>query len=114
MYSQKININGSKDCFVVGANRVEKKVLDKAHLHIYTYTYIICGGALFMAGKMCPKCGRQTLWNKGGRLECSNPECGYKVFIPANQGMGGKGKKCPVCGKFPWFQGKCTSCGSHE
>lgn len=67
-----------------------------------------------MAGKMCPKCGRQTFWNKGGRLECSNPECGYKIFIPANQGMGGKGKKCPVCGKFTWFQGKCTSCGAHE
>ena len=109
-----MNINGSIDCFGVAVNRIGEKIIDKKSAYIYTYIYITCGGVLAMAGKMCPKCGRQTLWNKGARLECSNPGCGYKIFIPANQGMGGKGKKCPVCGKFTWFRGKCTSCGSHE
>lgn len=65
-----------------------------------------------MAGKMCPKCGRQTLWDKGNKFECS--KCGYTIIIPVNNGMGGKGKKCPVCGKFTWFDGKCRSCGAHE
>lgn len=65
-----------------------------------------------MAGKICPKCGRQTFWNKGAKMECSN--CGYVVIIPPNGGMGGKGQKCPVCGKFTWFNGKCNSCGAHD
>ena len=43
-----------------------------------------------MAGKMCPKCGKQTLWDKGAKLECSS--CGYKVMVPSNGGMGGKVK----------------------
>lgn len=67
-----------------------------------------------MAGRICPKCNRQTLWNKGSKLECSNPECGYKIYIPPNSGMGGKGKRCPVCGRYTWFQGKCNACGAHE
>ena len=67
---------------------------------------------IFMAGKMCPKCGKQTLWDKGAKLECSS--CGYKVMVPSNGGMGGKGQKCPVCGKYTWFRGKCNSCGAKE
>ena len=43
-----------------------------------------------MPGKMCPKCHRLTLWDKGARLECSTPGCGYKIIIPSNGGMGGK------------------------
>ncbi|MBP3610991.1 MAG: hypothetical protein J6J42_11735 [Lachnospiraceae bacterium] len=65
-----------------------------------------------MAGKICPKCGEQTLWNKGNKLVCSR--CEYTIIIPPNQGMGGKGKKCPVCGKYTWFNGRCNNCGSHE
>lgn len=65
-----------------------------------------------MAGKMCPKCNRQTLWTKGFDLVCSN--CGYKVIVPPLGGMGGKGQKCPACGKYTWFKGKCTSCGAHD
>lgn len=67
-----------------------------------------------MPGKMCPKCHRLTLWDKGARLECSTPGCGYKIIIPSNGGMGGKGQKCPVCGKYTWFRGKCNSCGAKE
>lgn len=45
-----------------------------------------------MAGRVCPKCHRQTLWDKGARFECSNPECGYKVIVPSNGGKEGKVK----------------------
>lgn len=65
-----------------------------------------------MAGKICPSCGEQTLWNKGSRLECS--KCGYRMNIPANQGMGGKGRKCPNCGKNTLFNGRCSNCGAKE
>ena len=67
-----------------------------------------------MAGKVCPKCKQRTLWTNGARLECSNPECGYKITVPSNEGKGGKGTKCPVCGKYTWFKGRCNSCGAHE
>ena len=65
-----------------------------------------------MAGKMCPKCNELTLWTRGNELICSR--CGYTVKIPPLQGKGGKGRKCPVCGKFTWFDGKCNSCGAYE
>lgn len=43
-----------------------------------------------MTGKICPKCGKQTLWDKGANLECS--ACGYKeVTVSSNDGMGGNG-----------------------
>lgn len=65
-----------------------------------------------MAGKMCPKCSNQTLWNEGSKLRCS--KCNYTVLIPVNDGKGGKGTKCPACGKFTWFNGCCNNCGARE
>lgn len=65
-----------------------------------------------MPGAMCPKCGELTFWNKPFGKQCS--KCGYKVFSNPNEGKGGKGKKCPICKKFTFFNGKCTSCGAHE
>lgn len=38
----------------------------------------------------------------------------FRVMVPSNGGMGGKGQKCPVCGKYTWFRGKCNSCGAKE
>ena len=64
-----------------------------------------------MAGKMCMKCGKQTLWNKGNKLVCSN--CDFTVNLPSNDGKGGKGQKCPSCGKFTWFNNRCNSCGAN-
>lgn len=65
-----------------------------------------------MAGKKCPKCGELTFWTKGNKMECS--KCGHTITIPSNGGMGGRGQRCPVCGKYTWFNGKCNSCGAHE
>ncbi len=65
-----------------------------------------------MAGKTCPKCGEQTLWQKGRSLKCSR--CNYEIHTPTNNGMGGKGKRCPVCGRYTWFEGVCNSCGTRE
>lgn len=67
-----------------------------------------------MAGKICPKCGKATLFESPTGRKCTNPECGYKVDVPPNGGVGGKGKKCPICGKFTMFNGKCTNCGAKE
>ena len=63
-----------------------------------------------MAGKICPKCEQKTLWNHGNKLKCS--KCDYTIIIPPNQGKGGKGQKCPVCGKYTWFDKQCNSCGA--
>lgn len=63
-------------------------------------------------GKVCPKCGRRTLFEHGSYLECT--KCGYKMIIPTPGGKGGKGQKCPNCGKFTFFGGKCRSCGARE
>ena len=65
-----------------------------------------------MSGKSCPKCGALTLWSQGNKLVCS--KCGYSVHIPSNQGKGGKGAKCPACGRYTWFDGRCNSCGAHD
>lgn len=63
-----------------------------------------------MAGKMCPKCGRLTLFETTTGRKCT--QCGYTIYVPPNGGMGGLGKKCPICGKMAVFNGKCTKCGA--
>lgn len=65
-----------------------------------------------MPGAVCPKCGKMTFYDRGDRRECS--KCGYKVFKSVNSGMGGKGKRCPICGRYTWFDKRCRSCGAHE
>lgn len=62
----------------------------------------------------CPNCKKQTLFRKGFKLVCSNPNCRYTITVPVNDGKGGKGNKCPVCGRFTWFNGRCSSCGAHD
>ncbi len=63
-----------------------------------------------MAGRKCPKCGELTLFTTPTGVECSR--CGYKGTVPVNGGFGGKGKKCPVCGNYQVFDGKCRNCGT--
>lgn len=65
-----------------------------------------------MAGTNCPKCQKNTFFTHGNKMNCSN--CGYSITKPSNNGMGGKGKKCPACGKYTWFNDHCNSCGAHE
>ena len=63
-----------------------------------------------MAGKMCPRCGEYTFFEKTNGRECS--KCGYKMIVPPNEGKGGKGQKCSNCGKQTVFNGKFKSCGA--
>lgn len=63
-----------------------------------------------MAGKKCPKCNQLTFFMNGRTGECK--KCGYKMQVPANEGKGGKGKKCLHCGKFTVFDNVCSNCGA--
>ena len=63
-----------------------------------------------MAGKRCPKCNQLTFFVNGRIGECK--KCGYKMQVPANEGKGGKGKKCLNCGKFTVFANICSYCGA--
>ena len=63
-----------------------------------------------MAGKICPKCGEYTFFEKNNGRECS--KCSYTMIVPPNQGKGGKGQKCCNCGKQTVFNDKCQSCGA--
>lgn len=67
-------------------------------------------------GRKCPQCKKNTLWETATGLKCSNPECSYQLITPANGGMGGKGKRCPACGKYQMFNGKCRNpeCGAKK
>lgn len=65
-----------------------------------------------MAGKVCPKCKKMTLFETNTGRECS--KCGYSVNMPLNDRKGGRGKKCVMCGKMTVFNGKCTKCGAKE
>ncbi len=49
-----------------------------------------------MAGKKCPKCGKQTVFGKFVK-ECT--KCDFSVELEILSGKGGKGKKCLACGK---------------
>lgn len=50
-----------------------------------------------MAGKLCPKCGKLTLFETSTGRKCT--KCGYIVYLPPNGGRGGLGKKCPFVEK---------------
>lgn len=65
-----------------------------------------------MAGKKCPNCGNLTFFEKPTGGECNN--CGYKMFVPPNEGKGGKGNRCLRCGKYTVFNGVCRNpkCGA--
>lgn len=63
-----------------------------------------------MAGKMCPKCGEPTFFEKPYGRECTR--CGHKMILPANNGKGGKGQKCSNCGQYTVFERKCRNCGA--
>ena len=65
-----------------------------------------------MPGMACPRCSELTFYRKGNKRICS--KCGYTVTESPNEGKGGKGQRCPMCGKFTWFKGKCNACGAHE
>lgn len=65
-----------------------------------------------MPGMKCQKCGRLTLFNTPTGKKCSNPDCNYEIFVPANNGKGGKGKRCLICNQNTVFDGKCRNCGS--
>jgi uncharacterized protein (DUF983 family) len=66
-----------------------------------------------MAGKMCPKCGKLTLFETTTGRKCT--QCGYTIYVPPNGGMGGLGKKCPICGKTEFSSENsfeiCNYCG---
>jgi len=64
---------------------------------------------VFMAGKTCPNCGKQTFFiSKSGR-ECS--QCSFKMIVPPNKGMGGLGTKCSNCNRQTVFNNQCSHCG---
>ena len=60
-----------------------------------------------MAGKLCPNCGNQTLFATSTGRKCT--KCSYEIVVPTNGGKGGKGRKCPICGKYTLHGSKCTN-----
>ena len=65
-----------------------------------------------MAGKMCPNCHQATLFETGNGLNRKCTKCGFEVRVSPNSGKGGKGQKCPICGKQTVFKNKCNNCGA--
>lgn len=63
-----------------------------------------------MAGKMCPECGEQTFFETTTGRKCSR--CSYTMTLPANEGKGGRGKRCSNCGEHKVFNGSCRGCGA--
>lgn len=63
-----------------------------------------------MAGRKCPRCNQLTFFVNGRNGECKS--CGYEMQVPANEGKGGKGKRCPNCGKYTVFNDACSNCGA--
>ncbi len=63
-----------------------------------------------MAGKMCPSCGNYTFFLSPEGRTCTR--CGFRMVLPVNSGRGGKGQKCPNCGKQTVFNKKCRNCGA--
>lgn len=66
-----------------------------------------------MAGSKCPNCKKNTLFKTATGLKCNNPDCTYELYVPANDGKGGKGQQCKNCGQFTVFNDKCRSCGAY-
>ncbi|MDE6780357.1 MAG: hypothetical protein K2J40_02720 [Ruminococcus sp.] len=65
-----------------------------------------------MAGRLCPKCGNYTFFETTTGRKCT--KCNYAIFVPPNNGKGGRGKRCPNCRLMTMFDGKCTRCGAKE
>jgi len=63
-----------------------------------------------MAGKACPKCGKQTFFKTPTGRECT--QCGCQMKLPANNGKGGRGTRCANCDKLQVFDGRCRNCGA--
>ena len=63
-----------------------------------------------MPGKRCAKCGNATVFTRGNKAVCSS--CGAEYTLPSNSGRGGKGQRCPFCGRYTWFDGRCNACGA--
>lgn len=70
-----------------------------------------------MAGKQCPACKEMTFFKTPTGRECS--KCGLVAKVPANNGRGGKGDKCSICGQLTVFESDhnkgiktCRTCGT--
>ena len=63
-----------------------------------------------MPGKKCPKCGQMTFYESPSGGRCT--KCGFKMNVPANEGKGGRGKRCLNCGQYTVFNNKCRNCGA--
>ena len=64
-----------------------------------------------MAGKQCPHCHEMTFYKDvGENRKCT--KCGYEMIVPPNKGKGGRGTKCPNCGRLTVFNNSCNSCGA--
>lgn len=60
-----------------------------------------------MAGALCPNCGKRTFFTIANGKSCT--KCGYTVVVPVNGGIGGRGKQCPICKRYTFFEGVCTN-----
>lgn len=87
---------------------VDRGPVKTYNTYIYIYTYI--KGAIRMAGKMCPNCGRLTFFQTLTGRKCT--KCGYEMILAPNGGKGGRGTKCPNCGKMTVFNNRCQNCGA--
>lgn len=63
-----------------------------------------------MAGAMCPNCGKFTFFQTPTGRKCT--VCHYEMVLPANDGVGGRGKYCPGCKKYTVFKNRCRNCGA--
>lgn len=63
-----------------------------------------------MAGKICPKCSKQTFYETNTGRECT--QCGCKMTLPVANGKGGRGRRCANCNKMTVHNDKCSSCGA--
>jgi hypothetical protein len=69
-----------------------------------------------MPGAKCPKCENLTLFKNPTGKWCTTKGCGFTATVPANNGTGGRGKKCVMC-KTQTVQKvgkeyKCSLCGT--
>lgn len=63
-----------------------------------------------MSGSKCPYCGKSTFIKTATGGQCTS--CGKIMTTPANDGKGGRGKKCPRCNHYTIFDNVCRSCGA--
>ena len=65
-----------------------------------------------MAGKTCPSCKEQTLYEDPTGQHCT--KCQFRMTLQVQNGTGGPGRKCtnPKCNRMTVHNGRCTSCGA--